>query len=178
MNKQFLRKHLLQKRRFLSPLRRQIAEKHFSEKIWLFLNKKNYVLSFFPMPEEINIHSINQILAKENRLILPKINGKELELFQVNSWEQLSDHSKLNLKEPNPDRCRSFNPELVDIALIPALGFDSNFFRLGYGKGHYDRLLPKLKNSYKVGVGFQEQFLENYLPKEPHDQPVDKIFLT
>ena len=45
--------------------------------------------------------------------------------------------------------------------LVPLLAFDNNKFRLGYGKGYYDRYLNKylktFKNILTVGVAFSFQ---------------------
>ena len=47
--------------------------------------------------------------------------------------------------------------------------------RVGYGQGHYDRALERLRADGRVftcGLGFHGQMLDD-LPSEPHDQPLD-----
>jgi 5-formyltetrahydrofolate cyclo-ligase len=50
----------------------------------------------------------------------------------------------------------------IDLVLIPLLAFDTNGFRVGFGKGYYDKFLARCKpNVIKTGLSFFD--------------PVDKI---
>lgn len=45
----------------------------------------------------------------------------------------------------------------IDLVLIPLLAFDKNGFRVGYGKGYYDRFLARCgKDVIKIGLSFFE----------------------
>lgn len=47
------------------------------------------------------------------------------------------------------------DPDAIDIAVVPMLCFDERGFRVGYGKGFYDRLLAKCRpDCKKVGLSF------------------------
>ena len=64
-----------------------------------------------------------------------------------------------------------------EILLIPLMGFDNKFNRLGYGGGFYDRYLAKLENSKKVlkiGVGFSIQKVSK-IPTNQYDIRLDSI---
>ena len=61
----------------------------------------------------------------------------------------------------------------MDLTLIPGLAFDSRGWRLGRGKGFYDRLLAKL-DGVRFGVAFNHQWLES-VPHETLDQKMDWI---
>jgi len=57
----------------------------------------------------------------------------------------------------------------LDLVVVPGLAFDRAGTRLGYGKGHYDRLLPTLPGHLpKVGVTVAPLLLPQ-LPSEAHD---------
>ncbi|TAE31407.1 MAG: 5-formyltetrahydrofolate cyclo-ligase [Candidatus Kapaibacterium sp.] len=63
--------------------------------------------------------------------------------------------------------------------LVPLLGFDVECYRIGYGKGHYDRFFAGfsealLRNTVKIGCAFQCQCVAE-LPRETHDIPLDMI---
>ena len=58
-----------------------------------------------------------------------------------------------------------------DLLLIPALAFDRQGYRLGRGKGFYDRYLEGHQVK-AMGVCFMDQVLETVFAQE-HDQPVD-----
>ena len=61
----------------------------------------------------------------------------------------------------------------MDLIVVPGLAFDTRGHRIGYGKGHYDKLLKSTKG-YKVGLAFAEQVIET-VPDEAHDVPLDLI---
>ena len=45
----------------------------------------------------------------------------------------------------------------LDLAILPLIIFDKRGYRVGYGKGHYDRFLKKCrKDIVKVGLCFEE----------------------
>lgn len=60
----------------------------------------------------------------------------------------------------------------MQLLLVPALAFDDDGYRIGYGRGFYDALLAKLPEEVlTVGVGFEAQ-MHLQVPLEPHDWPV------
>ena len=64
----------------------------------------------------------------------------------------------------------------IDFALIPGVGFSPSGYRLGRGKGYYDKFLSKYSNLFTVGVCFREQFYLD-IPTEPHDVPMQKVIV-
>lgn len=60
-----------------------------------------------------------------------------------------------------------------DLIIVPLLAFDRAGYRLGYGKGYYDRLLTGAP-AHTIGVAFAIQEAPA-LPHEPHDIPLDWI---
>ena len=71
-------------------------------------------------------------------------------------------------------------PEQRDIVLpqavlAPLVGFDREFYRLGYGGGYFDRTLAALApRPLAIGVGFESSLLDTIHP-QPHDIPMDLI---
>lgn len=66
--------------------------------------------------------------------------------------------------------------ELVEskaLVIAPMLAFNERLYRLGYGKGYYDRLL-RLGGIAKFGLAFSFQFSNELLP-ELHDVALDAI---
>lgn len=63
------------------------------------------------------------------------------------------------------------------LILTPLLAYDNKGNRLGYGKGHYDRAIARLRENGRVfvcGLAFHGQEVEN-VPAEPHDIPLDWV---
>lgn len=64
-----------------------------------------------------------------------------------------------------------------DLVLVPLLAFDRRGHRLGYGQGHFDRTLERLRREGEVlavGLAYAGQELPE-IPAEPHDQALDAI---
>ena len=72
---------------------------------------------------------------------------------------------------------REKGPEHFDFILVPGVGFNPNGYRLGRGKGYYDKFLSKYSNLFTVGVCFREQFYLD-IPTEPHDIPMQKVIVV
>ena len=80
--------------------------------------------------------------------------------------------SKFNTLEP----CTApITPEIIDFAIIPCLMADKQKFRLGYGGGYYDKLIPNLKQNCIKLCALPAKLLQKELPIEHFDQSVDLI---
>lgn len=134
------------------------------------------ILSFAPFDHEIDIWPLNHHLASEKRLLLPKVVGNELHIYWVENLEELL-HSDWGIQEPDPQKCQRAAFEEISLVLVPGLAFDENFHRIGYGKGYYDRLLPKLLKAKKIGVGYQEQLHPTPFHPKSSDYPLDELIL-
>ena len=69
------------------------------------------------------------------------------------------------------------DPVLPRTLVLPLLAFDATGQRLGYGAGHYDRTLEKLRALHPVtAIGFAYSAQEcAAVPTEPTDQPLNMI---
>ncbi len=83
------------------------------------------------------------------------------------------DFTRGALGTPVPTVIRPSAPDTWDVILVPLLGFDRQGYRLGYGAGHYDRLLPQTCG-LTIGVAFSAQEVPA-IPHAPHDVPLQCI---
>lgn len=67
-------------------------------------------------------------------------------------------------------------PSVVpDVTIAPVVGFDRQWYRLGYGGGFFDRTLASLPRKPRIfGVGYELQAIQSIHPL-PHDIPMDGI---
>jgi 5-formyltetrahydrofolate cyclo-ligase len=63
--------------------------------------------------------------------------------------------------------------DVFDAVIVPGLAFGAHGERLGYGKGHYDRLLAAHPDVFTVGVGFDAQIAD--VPVDPHDMAMKAV---
>jgi 5-formyltetrahydrofolate cyclo-ligase len=62
-----------------------------------------------------------------------------------------------------------------DVVVAPLLAFDREGNRLGYGKGHYDRTMARMRKQPRfIGLAFSAQELPS-IPREAHDRRLDSI---
>ena len=64
----------------------------------------------------------------------------------------------------------------MDIAIVPLLAYDVLGYRVGYGKGHYDKFLPTCApNVLKLGIS-QFQPIAKISDIDAFDVPLDRVF--
>lgn len=168
-----LRKHFISIRNSISHSRRELAEKKILDLSNLNFNK---VLSFSSFFNEINLNSLNNILACKKRLLLPKIINKELLIYEITDLNTQLIEGSFKIFEPDETKCKLIDNKEISCVLVPGLAFDKNNNRLGYGKGYYDRFLSKI-HCPMFGIGFVEQLSNDTLPFENHDIRLNNIFL-
>lgn len=138
------------------------------------LANSHYISSFASQGTEINLWEFNLTLCSEGRLVLPRVEGEVLAFYHVTNIEEGLVRSLKNIMEPNPNTCKRADMDEIDAIIVPGLSFDRKKYRIGYGMGHYDRVLAPLSDKLKLGVCFKEQVIDS-LPIQAHDIPVDIV---
>ena len=96
----------------------------------------------------------------------------DMEFYLIESMDDLAPGA-FNVLEPIPSRCELVKNPSGGICIVPGLCFDSQGFRLGYGKGYYDRFLSKFKG---ITVGLCYSYCMHLkLPHGKHDRPVNLL---
>ena len=146
-----------------------------SDKFFNFLKRKKIKSKIFgcyyPFNCEMNILNILKSLEdKKFSLSLPKISKNNKMKFFEWSFDMPLKINKFGIPE-TVSKKRIF-PKVL---LVPLVGFDNKFNRLGYGGGYYDRYLSENnKDIIKIGVGFSFQKVKN-LPVNKYDKKLDFI---
>lgn len=202
MNKKELRKKYIEIRKNIDEKKREKESKEIVGKLLDMISKGDYdaILLYAPLEYEVDVFPVfaaslsdggsNRNLKKEetsdntkkgtnsSRLCFPRVKGSEMDFFFVNSESELVEGS-FNVREPL-DSCELFKPEKEGryLIVVPGVCFDKDGYRIGYGKGFYDKYLSKYKdmNFDKTGVCFKECFLKK-AEHESTDVPVDKVII-
>lgn len=168
MNKALLRNHLIEKRDSLNQKRRSQAASHLFLELSALSLSHTSLLSFSSFGSEIDLYELNHFLAKNNKLFFPRVEEGHLSIYRVtNLGKELLPHP-FGFYEPNPISCEKISPDHLSLILVPGLGFDTSYHRIGYGKGYYDRFLKTIPHIPTLGIGFKEQLIEIF-PHEAHD---------
>ena len=98
-----------------------------------------------------------------------------MEFYQVVSIKQLESGYK-GIKEPvvNERYLYRFERSEDTLVIVPGVAFDANGYRVGYGKGFYDRFLKDKRQMTVIGLCFSGQLVEE-IPHDEHDIKMDKI---
>ncbi len=128
------------------------------------------VSAYWPMRSEADPRPILEALhARGVALCLPAIVEKRMIFRRWAPWEPIVPGGFGTLV-PQPDQLQ-VTPTIL---IVPLAAFDRRGYRIGYGKGHYDRMIAALAPVVTVGIGYGAQELEA-VPDEPHDQRLDWI---
>ena len=131
-----------------------------------FKKKKIKLALYYPASFEVNVLKLLQFnyISKQD-LLLPVIEKKNSMNFFPWKQNEVLQVNRYGMLEPIKS-----NQSVPNIMLVPLLAFDKNKFRLGYGKGFYDRYLNQylkvFKNIFTVGVAFSFQ--------KHHNLPINK----
>ncbi len=146
-----------------------------------FLQTEEYknadvLLAFVSKDIEINTNMIiNQALADGKTLVLPKCKEENLmDFYIVDDLANLKE-GYYGLLEPDSTKCQLLQSTDNSVCLVPGLAFDREGYRIGFGKGYYDRFLLDFKG-VTVGMCYTKCVEEN-LPRGYYDRPID-ILIT
>ena len=117
--------------------------------------KPKCIHCFLPIlsKEEINTSIIIEYCWKNNiNVVVPVSDFKEGTMRNAAfSPDTITKQTKYNITEPiNPIWIEN---DKIDLVITPLLAFDLNGYRVGYGKGFYDRFFASLhKDVKKIGI--------------------------
>jgi 5-formyltetrahydrofolate cyclo-ligase len=102
------------------------------------------------------------------KIVLPSVKEDKITFYELSSSKYLI-RGRFGIMEPVPYKRVS----KIDLLVVPGIAFDKKGYRLGYGKGYYDRLLSG-KRTFSIGLAYSFQLLEN-LPHDRYDKRLDAI---
>ncbi len=183
--KKKLRAEAREMRRSLSPEIKNSLDRKIKNKLLnLFaIRETQTVLCYVSTEIEVDTRAfIDALLKMGKRVAVPRCEGEasEMNFYYINSLDELSSGS-FGVDEPDPTKCIMFADAVDSVCVVPAFMFDKKGYRLGYGKGYYDRYLSKYKGS-TIGVCYDDN-LQEELFHGKYDRAVDlvvtdKVILT
>lgn len=129
--------------------------------------KSKNIMLYYPLKYEVNLLEILKDDTKS--FYLPKIIKDEMLCCPYKVGDELI-LSSFKTKEP---LTMSADKNTIDLVIVPALCCDKNNFRLGYGKGYYDRFLKDFKGNTIVCI--PKDFIVDTVYPENHDIKIKYI---
>lgn len=179
MDKKQLRKEIICLRDALSVAERNDKAEIIIKKLLAteLYQKANHIMLFAAFGSELNLLPLLETIIKEGKhAYLPVVDKKTNRILpiEVHNLEDLKPGC-YGIPEPSLDSYQETTPDLLDLIITPAVAFDIDKYRIGYGAGYYDRFFVSLKKDMlKIGVGFDEQLISE-VPREPHDIQLDYV---
>lgn len=191
--KKVIRRDVLQKRRQLSYDEVKTRSKNIYKRLKSLraFQESKSVLIYVAMSDEVQTNEMLQdsfddkkivavpiVRKMENLLLLSVLSEShvnELSTGTINNESTNWSKSKFGIFEPSKDTVKPISISEIDLIIVPGLGFDKSMMRLGFGGGHYDRLL-EMRNEATLSIAVAFDF--QVYPQIPHcayDQKVDII---
>lgn len=116
-------------------------------------------------------------LLHRKRIYFPRVDklANSMEFYQVISVRQL-ERGYMDILEPKEEvRSRyRFQSKEDTLVILPGVAFDTAGYRIGYGKGFYDRFLANKRQLSTMALAYACQIVDE-IPRDKHDIKMDKI---
>ncbi len=127
--------------KFVSRFSKYNNDKKIVDNLYNLLNNlqaKN-VLLYLPLGMEVNVLPLIKRLRREKNVQV-YVPFMFEDSFKVVPYRLPLIKKRFGIKEPN----NSFVKTKIDVAIVPVVGIDGAFKRIGFGKGMYDRFFGRL----------------------------------
>ena len=147
-------------RRALSPEQRAAANAALCARLWQLdaVQNAQTILLYAAFGGEAGLAGFAAEAARRGKVLAYPVCGENCSLTPV------------------LERSVLLEPEQLDLVLVPCTAFDADCFRVGMGKGYYDRYLPRCTKAAKIGIALEVQRVAHAAVDE-HDQRLD-AFVT
>lgn len=127
---------------------------------------------FIPLGSEPDIWLVIRDAWDRRKVVaVPRIEGKELVLKKIIGEKDL-ETGPYRIRQPKPHQ-PIVPSSSIQLVFVPGIAFDKKGYRLGFGKGYYDRLMKTIDTA-KIGVCYGFQLVDE-LPQNSRDVKVDGV---
>ncbi len=129
-----------------------------------FIRAKS-VMTYIPIRKEVD-PLVDMSIYDGKVLAVPKIFKDELvpclykEPFVKSAYRTLE-----------PKDCEKVD---IELCIVPGVCFDKHLYRIGFGKGFYDRFLARNKHVFSIGICYDFQIVDS-IERDPYDVKLNKI---
>mgnify|MGYP003312767262 CR=1 FL=1 len=173
MTKEELRKTFREQRNSLTDKTKKsqmITKNIISSPIF---QKASVVMLYRSAKGEVETDVLWQICKEQGKTcVFPKCVSKTEMIAVLAESEEDFSVSGFGILEPTSDE--AFQKEQIDLIIVPALAFDRNHYRMGYGGGYYDRYLSVHRCCKTIAVCYNFQIMP-MVPTDEHDVKPDMI---
>jgi 5-formyltetrahydrofolate cyclo-ligase len=172
--KKSLRKTVIQERELTSKYKRNKFATKLANISHDYLNDGAIIAGYYPIKSELDIIPLmKQLFIIGHKVLLPCITDSKI--LEFRDWDMNKAILSQNIYAiPEPIEGQLLVPDFV---YVPALLYDKNKYRLGYGGGFYDATIDYYRKNFStkfIGVCYPAN-IKNNIFHEKHDQKVDFV---
>jgi 5-formyltetrahydrofolate cyclo-ligase len=135
------------------------------------------IMIYMSMPREVETSPLAVRAWQDGKNIaVPRLDwdGNRMEPIEIRSLDTGMQTTGPGIRQPATGTAVPL--DLIDMIIVPGLAYDRRGYRLGRGRGFYDRFLAQSDfQGVRCSLCFQEQLLDTAVPTEPHDMPMNLI---
>ena len=174
-----LRTKILRSREALAPEDRTRLSRSIVNTLstWIQTSGFDTVMLYLSMRSEVETTGLLEgLLNAGKQVCAPVVDTEHLQLVprRIQKPNTAFVRHPYGMLEPN-ETCPRFATEHLQLVVVPGIAFDRKGYRLGYGKGFYDRFLMKCPHAVVIGLAYGVQLVEDTFP-QAWDVPVQHIF--
>ena len=159
------------------PALKQLLDQQLFERVRALgeYRDADILFAYISQPIECDTSAIiKDALKKGKRVAVPRCraDSHEMDFYFIQSYDELST-GKYGLLEPVPQLSKKATDFSHGLCLVPGLSFDLQGYRLGFGKGYYDRFLSRF-GGVTVGICYSKCMLGE-VPRGAYDRAVDIV---
>ena len=176
LEKDKIRKEILGKRNNLSTEEVDKKSDLIIQNLEKFIKNAKNIMIFMDMKNEVKITKLMK-LYPEKSFFISKITDSKNREMKINRYNEneLVLHKFGYYESSSSD---FYNENILDIVIVPAVVFDLEKNRIGFGGGYYDTFLKKIRGGNKkvlfIGICYDFQIIEK-VPVEEHDVVLDFV---
>ncbi|MCB4750858.1 MAG: 5-formyltetrahydrofolate cyclo-ligase [Sulfurovum sp.] len=174
--KKIFRQKCLNRLRKSSRKSTYMKDKSVLKKLYKVIEKENVksLMLYLPLKIEVDICPlIRRLRQKRCRIYVPFMEGESFRLVKYR-YPFIIKH--FGIKEPK--NSRQYRNKQIDLAVVPIVGIDITYRRVGFGKGMYDRFFKKeIKNIKKIVFVARELCYSKEIVTDHYDIKADLVIV-
>ncbi|MYA72083.1 5-formyltetrahydrofolate cyclo-ligase [Candidatus Poribacteria bacterium] len=179
MERERVRAETLRQREGLVPEVRAVFSRQIVDSVMRWIESESFdaVMLYLSMRSEVETDDLlEKLLHAGKHICAPVVDTDQNRLIprRIQDAETALVRHRYGMLEPNP-ACPIFPISQLQLIVVPGIAFDCKGYRLGYGKGFYDRFLAICPHAIPIGLAYQIQVVEDTFP-HVWDVPVKHIF--
>ncbi len=136
----------------------------------VYVKNAKTILIYVSINSEVDTKKLIAYFLKNKKVAVPKIENNTMNFYYINSLNDLKIGTYYILEPTTNIKVTDFKDT---ISITPGICFSKDNYRIGYGKGYYDKFYSK-HNIYSIGLCYKECLIENFT-KDKYDIKINAV---